>query len=176
MYGMKAIHWILMLFSIIVCAACLVAINKAGQERVGLPDYYRELDTSLPFNDLARKSLDLRISNAEYDAIRWQYFEDRVAPRFSVFQEAAAWEDFKGKTERPDSPGRQKTLRDYIGLFESVFGVCVLYIFFNILRWIWLRVLVPAKKIVQENGIYGLIRLILFGKKALSSKGGETGC
>jgi hypothetical protein len=153
-----------------------VAEHFANQEHVLLPDYYRNLDTSLPFNDLARKSLDLRISNAEYDAIRWQYFEDRVAPRFSALQEAAAWEDFKGKTERPDSPGRKKTLQDYLGLFELVVVICGLYLLFSIGLWAWVRVLVPAKKIVLENGIYGLIRLFLFGKKALLPKGGETRC
>jgi hypothetical protein len=62
---MKTLRWILTLFSIFACLACLVAEHFANQEHVLLPDYYRNLDTSLPFNDLARKSLDLRISNAE---------------------------------------------------------------------------------------------------------------
>lgn len=171
---MKAIHPILASVSILSCLACLIAIYEADHERVGLPDYYRGLDTGLPFNNLARKSIDPQIPNAEYDAIRWQYFEDRVAPRFSVLQQAAAWEDFRSRTKRPDSPGRRKTLRDYLGLFEAVFAVCALYLLLRIGRWVWSRILVPARKVVVENGIYGLARLILFGKKAISPKGGEA--
>jgi hypothetical protein len=117
-----------------------------------------------------RKSLDLKISNAEYDAIRWQYFEDRVAPNFNPIQAAAAWEDFKQRTERPDYPGRLKTLRDYLEIYRWAFIAATLYLFLSICLWAWLKVQRPAKKVVLENGVFGLFRLILFGKKALLPK------
>jgi hypothetical protein len=172
---MKALNWVLVLFSILACVVSLVAINLTNNERVLVPDYYRSLDTTIPFNDLARKSLDLRISNAEYDAIRWQYFEDRVAPRFSAGQEAAAWEDFKGRTERPDSPGRQKTLKDFLSAFELAFAICAFYLFARLGIWTWRKILVPAKRIVSEHGVYGLFRLVLFGKSTLSVDRREAG-
>lgn len=119
---------------------------------------------------MARKSLDPKISNAEYDAIRWQYFEDRVAPNFSSFLVTAEWEDFKQRTERPDYPGRQKTLHDYLERYRWVFVVSALYLLVSICLWTWLKVLKPAKEIILENGVFGLVRLLLFGRKALVPK------
>ncbi len=167
---MKVTHLISVLFSIFLCTTWVVVSRVADNEKVGVPDYYRSLDTSLPFNDMARKSLDLKISNAEYDAIRWQYFEDRVAPNYNLLQAAAAWEDFKQRTERPDYPGRLKTLRDYLETYRWVSIAAALYLFLSICFWAWLKVLRPAKKVVLENGVLGFLRLILFGKEALLPK------
>lgn len=167
---MKRLHRFLMFLSVFFFAASLVAIQRADHEQVGVPDYYRTLDTSLPFNELASKSLSLDISNAEYDAIRWQYFQDRVAPRFGPLQTEAAWEDFKQRTERPDSPKREKTIQDYVGLFRLTVVFSATYLALGVVLWLWTRIIRPARDVVAENGIHGLGRLILFGKKGAQAK------
>ncbi len=58
-----------------------------------------QVQTPVPFNDLAR-TWDPMMPQTQYDDLRHQYFRVIVMPRFRPEQAAAAWEDFKGKTER----------------------------------------------------------------------------
>ena len=157
----------IMAFFFFVAAAVgsFLAQKSASREQFPVPDYYQSLDSSLPFNDMARKSLDPRISNGEYDAIRWQYFEDKVSPHFSPLQQAAAWEDFKANTERPDAQGRTKTLQDYEGYFFGAFLISVLYLASACTLWFWSGVLRPTKVILENEGLNGLFRRVLFGRK-----------
>ena len=156
-----------------IVAICFVAIALGSflaqqfgiRERFPVPDYYRNLDTTLPFNVMARAGLDLRISNGEYDAIRWQYFEDRVSPQYGPLQQTAAWEDFKARTERPDVPGRTKTLQDYESYFDLAFLISTLYLAAACVLWLWSKVLRPTKVLVQSEGLNGLFHRVLFGRK-----------
>jgi hypothetical protein len=161
---------LLLLASVAVCLASFVAFEKATHEELVLPEYYRHLDTSLPFNDLARENLDPRISNAEYDAIRRQYFEDRVRSNFEPIQMTAAWEDFKRRTERPDVPGRARTLRDYDNVFRITFFASALFLIAGFAVWFWRTVAVPSAGVLSETGVHGLLRLVLYGKRGAQSK------
>jgi hypothetical protein len=167
---MKKVRATLLLASAAVCLASFVAFEKASREEVGLPEYYRHLDTSLPFNDLARKSLDSKISDAEYDAIRWQYFEDRVRPHFDPFQTTAAWQDFKRRTERPEAPGRVRTLRDYTDVFRIMFFVSAFCLITVLAVWLWKSVAKPSVGVLSETGIHGILRVIWDGKRGAQSK------
>jgi len=158
--------------SFVIVAGTLL-YTATADHRQPLPQQYYSLDKTKPWNDIAR-TFDLRMSDSEYDAMRRQYFEDRVAPYVAPpYSVSATWDEFKSKTERPWVWNRRASRGEPPFLLKVLFWLSTAYLIAASSIAIWRKVLRPSGTLLYEQGIAGFANAILHGRSGQAKKTSE---
>jgi hypothetical protein len=151
--------------SVTIVTSTLVFVATSNHKE-RLPDAYYSLDKGRPWNELTT-SLDPRMSEGEYDAMRTQYFNDVVAPKVPHDESTVAtYEEFMQLTDRPWRWDRRPSRGDPTKWMLIVFWISAAYLMVLSSRLAWKVVLKPVGLALRNDGLVGVAQLLLHGRKS----------